>query len=159
MSTGRDDVAARFAEKPHIEFVMVADHAAAVEGRLYINGGGWTDIQRPVVAGQPPPPTAFSIALSVHVPWGETNRPIPLKVVIEDEDGKRPFPEISMPLVVWRPPQLPVGQAQYFHAALQAVVPFPKPGGYRAVVTIDGDRDTRTWAFRIHDVIQHQKAS
>jgi hypothetical protein len=153
------DVAGKFAEKPHIAFVMVADHAEAANGKLYINGGGVTDLQRPVVVGQAPPPTAFSIALSVYIPWGETNRPIPLKVTIEDEDGKKPFPDFTMPLVAGRPPQMPVGQGQYFHSGVQLVVPFPKPGGYRAVVTIDGDRDTRTWAFRIHDVIQQQKAS
>jgi hypothetical protein len=154
-----DDVATQFKEKPYIAFVMVADHAEAFNGKLYINGGGWTDLQRPVISGQAPPPTAFSIALSVYIPWGETNRPIPLKGTVEDEDGKKLF-DFSTPLVAGRPPQMSVGQGQYFHAAVQVVMPFPKPGGYRAVVTIDGDRDTRTWAFRIHDVIQqHQKAS
>jgi hypothetical protein len=150
------DAAAQFKEKPHIAFVMVADHAEALNGKLYINGGGWTDLQRPVILGQAPPPTAFSIALSVYIPWGETNRPIALKVTVEDEDGNKQF-DISTPVVAGRPPQMPVGQGQYFHSAVQMVMPFPQAGGYRAVVTIDGDRDTRTWAFRIHDVIQQQQ--
>ncbi len=32
------DVSAKFAERPHIEFVMLADHAEAINGKLYMNG-------------------------------------------------------------------------------------------------------------------------
>jgi hypothetical protein len=28
---------------------------------------------------------------------------------------------------------------------------FPAPGGYRIFATIDGDVDTATWPFQVHD--------
>jgi len=154
MSTVRDDVAARFAEKPHIEFVMLADHAEAINGKLYMNGGGWTDLNRPVVAGQAPPPNAFSIALSVFVPWGDTNRPIDLKLVVEDDDGNNLI-DITSQIVVGRSPILPPGSGQHTPLAINAVQVFPKAGGYRVVVKLG--EDVRTWPFRITDIPQQQQ--
>jgi len=43
LSTAQDNVATRFAEKPDIEFVMLADHAEAINGKLYMNGGSITE--------------------------------------------------------------------------------------------------------------------
>jgi hypothetical protein len=80
-----------FVERPSIDFVMLANHAEAINGLLYMLGGGWTDHRRMVVAGQPNPPSAFSIALSVYTPWSETNRPMDLTVSVENDDGSEYF--------------------------------------------------------------------
>jgi hypothetical protein len=154
----QEDVVKEFTEQPHISMVMVADHAEATNGKLYANGLGITDIQRPVMQGQPLPPTAFSIVLSVFIPWGDTNRTIPLKVTVEDDDGAKLF-DATTPLVIGRPAQLITGSGQYAHAAMQVVATFQKAGGYRVVVNLDNDRDVKTWSFRIHDLFQQQKAS
>jgi hypothetical protein len=61
-------------------------------------------------------------------------------------------------VVAGRPPQLPPGSGQHTPMAINAVVPFPKAGGYRVVVKLDG-RDVRTWPFRVHDIQQQQLAS
>src|SRR6266566_147982 len=149
MSTAQDDVAARFAEKPHIEFVMLADHAEAINGKLYMNGGGWTDHNRPVVAGQAPPPSAFSIVLSVFVPWGDTNRPIDLSLTVEDDDGNK-LVDMTTKMVVGRSPLLKPGSGQHAPLAINAVQVFPKAGGYRVVVKFADD--VRTWPFTVNDV-------
>ena len=44
---------------------MLADAAQAVEGKLYILGGGWS------VTG--PEPSASAIAAYIQVPWDRTN--------------------------------------------------------------------------------------
>ena len=46
--------------------LMLADSAQAVEGKLYILGGGWSLVG--------PEPTPMAIALKIEVPWDETNR-------------------------------------------------------------------------------------
>ena len=146
-----------FVERPSIDFVMLANHAEALNGLLYMLGGGWTDHRRIVIPGQPPPASAFSIALSISTPWNDTNRPINLKVAVETDDGSELF-KMETTVTAGRSPQLAPGSAQHAPLAINAVVPFPKPGGYRVVVRLDG-RDSRTWPFRVHDINQQQLAS
>jgi hypothetical protein len=153
-----DDVSKQFADTPGIDFVLLADHAESINGKLYMNGGGWTDHNRPVIAGQAPPPSAFSIALSVFVPWGDTNKPIDLKLMVEDDDGNKLI-DMTTQMVVGRSPMLKPGSGQHAALAINAVQVFPKAGGYRVVVKFGGD--TRTWPFRVNDIPnqQQQKAS
>jgi len=60
--------------------LMLADAAQAVNGKLYIMGGGWS------VMG--PEPTPYAIALKVEVPWDETNKRHTLMLRLLDEDGR-----------------------------------------------------------------------
>jgi hypothetical protein len=60
--------------------LMLADHAQAVAGKLYISGGGWS------VTG--PAPTAFAIALDIKVPWREINVDHRLSLELVDADGR-----------------------------------------------------------------------
>ena len=100
-----------------------------------------------VIAGQAPPPSAFSIALSVFVPWGDTNKPIDLKLMVEDDDGNKLI-DMTTQMVVGRSPMLKPGSGQHAALAINAVQVFPKAGGYRVVVKFGGD--TRTWPFRVN---------
>ena len=45
--------------------LLLADHADAVGGKLYINGGGWN------VTG--PQPVPSGVAMLIEVPWDQTN--------------------------------------------------------------------------------------
>ena len=73
---------------------MLADHAQAVGGKLYISGGGWS------VTG--PEPMPFAIALDVKVPWHSIDEDHALRLELVDADG-RPIevetPEGVEPLV------------------------------------------------------------
>src|SRR5947207_13628047 len=60
--------------------MMLADAAQAVNGKLYIMGGGWS------VMG--PEPTPYAIALKVEVPWDETNKRHTLVLRLLDDDGR-----------------------------------------------------------------------
>lgn len=59
--------------------MMLADHAAAVGGKLYISGGGWS------ITG--PMPTPGAIAMDVKVPWDERNDEHQLVLDLLDADA------------------------------------------------------------------------
>lgn len=58
---------------------LLADHAQAVNGKLYINGGGWD-----VIA----PGTPFGIAIKIDVPWTEANKEHTFELKLLNVDGE-----------------------------------------------------------------------
>lgn len=60
--------------------MMLCDHVEVADGKLFINGGGWTWI-----GAQPAP---FGIALLIGVPWGEANRKIRFELRLVRADGE-----------------------------------------------------------------------
>jgi hypothetical protein len=90
--------------------MLLADAAQAVNGKLYILGGGWS------ITGPDPVPSA--IALKIEVPWTDTNRKHRLELKLLDADGQpvrvptqageHPV-EFRGEFEVGRPPGLPEG--------------------------------------------------
>ena len=120
--------------------VLLADFAEAVNGKLYIMGGGWS------LTGPAPMPSA--IAGKIEVPWNETNRKHNLKVELVDEDYHAimvPTPNGSAPVViggdfeVGRPPGLMPGTPIDVPFAFN-IGPLPLEPGKRYVwkVSING---------------------
>jgi len=60
--------------------ILLADAAQAIEGKLYILGGGWSI--------RPPEPTPMAVAIKIEVPWTETNHRHRLRLALFDEDGQ-----------------------------------------------------------------------
>jgi Family of unknown function (DUF6941) len=60
---------------------MLCDYAEAVNGKLYVMGGGWNVA---FAAGQP---MNAALAILVIVPWDRTNQKHELHVELVDEDG------------------------------------------------------------------------
>ena len=60
--------------------MMLCDHAAVAEGKLYVNGGGWTQ------TGPAPAPSA--IAMLIDVPWDQTNEPLSFNLSLHSADGE-----------------------------------------------------------------------
>lgn len=60
--------------------MLLADSAQAVNGKLYILGGGWD------IIGSAPTPTA--VALRIVVPWNESNMKHRWRLQLQDADGK-----------------------------------------------------------------------
>jgi hypothetical protein len=87
--------------------IMLADSAQAVNGKLYILGGGWS------ITG--PDPTPMAIVIKIEVPWTNANTPHELRLALFDEDerpvvvptptGEHAF-EIHSRFEVGRPPGL-----------------------------------------------------
>ena len=68
--------------------MMLADAAQAVNGKLYILGGGWSLIG--------PDPTVSAIALKIEVDWNDANRRHQFHLELLDADGQAvrlPTPE------------------------------------------------------------------
>lgn len=120
---------------------MLADHAAAAEGKLYINGGGWS------VTGPVPAPSA--IAILIQVPWDQTNMHHQLRLELVDADGQPVMvegPEGEQPLFVeagfevGRPPGIRPGTPLDVPLALNlGPMPLPPGGRFTWQLYIDGE--------------------
>jgi len=137
-------------ENAIIEFLILANHIEAINGLLYISGGGWTDLSRGPIPDQGTLITHFGIGVSVLVPWEQTNREHSLSVAIEDGEGAPVIQGPPVPINVGRPANLAPGNDQRVVMALGIDFAFPHQGTYRIVARLD-DRDEKTWTFHIHD--------
>jgi hypothetical protein len=73
-----------FADAPRIDSFFAADHADAINGKLYVMGGGFDTLFVPQV----PVAVRFSLAAILVVPWKDTNRRFPVGGVVETIDGE-----------------------------------------------------------------------
>ncbi|MDP9343859.1 MAG: hypothetical protein M3Q23_17570 [Actinomycetota bacterium] len=62
--------------------MLLADWAAEINGKLYIQGGGWSRI---FLAE----PASVSLAVKILVPWDQANRPHKIEALLLDDDGKQ----------------------------------------------------------------------
>lgn len=126
-----------------IEWLILADAAQVVGGKLYLLGGGWD-----VLTVNTPFPfqQRLTIAAAFRVPWTETNRPHQFQLEIVDEDG-RALLTAGGQVEVGRPPGLPFGTEQRSQLALELVVTFERPGAYAAVARV-GEQSVRS-PFRV----------
>ena len=136
---------------PEIEFLVVANHAEARAGLLYLSGACWTDLWRGLSPGAPPPINHFGIGVAVLIPWPETNRKHHLTLRIENADGKD-LVRVEGDVEVGRPVGIPEGSEQRAVIALNADLQFPSPGVYQVVAGL-GDQ-VRHVSFRVHDEAQ-----
>src|SRR5574341_1248165 len=126
--------------------MMLADSAQAVDGKLYILGGGWS------LTGPDAIPSA--IAVKIEIPWDEANKKHSLKLALFDEDGrpvKVPTPtgeipvELGTDFEVGRPPGLKPGTALDFVFAVNiGPLPLAPDGRYLWRLSID-DRTNEDW--------------
>jgi hypothetical protein len=134
---------------PDVEILTVANHAEAINGLLYLSGGGWTDLWRGnLPPNQPAPINHFGIGLAVRVGWNETNRRHHLIVRLAHEDGEEVF-RAEADVEVGRPPGIPEGSDQRAVLAISADMQFPMPGTYR--LSTELAREERSVSFRVHD--------
>src|SRR5436305_1597048 len=123
-----------------IEFLMLSDAAqAAPDGKLYILGGGWSQIFRNVFPpgfqlppGQLPPPNQFAIAASFLIDWNDANKPFNVRVTVErqQEPPAPPLFEVRAQLTAGRPPQTPRGDPLRAVVAIPVLINFPEQGSY-----------------------------
>jgi hypothetical protein len=116
----------RLVERPEVEFLILADHAEAVNGKLYLMGGGWdrravADFRQLQI---------FAVAVAVLIPWTETNRPLPLTVSLTDLDGAPVAPPLQTQLTAGRPANAKPGQKLRYMLAVNFQTGIPRPGEY-----------------------------
>jgi len=130
-----------------IEYAVLADHAEIVNGKLYLMGGGWDTYN----ATQVPVNVRMAIAIGVRIEWDETNKPVPVRVYVEDDDGLE-IVRAEGALNVGRPPHLPPGSGQLAQMAVTLPANVPQFGGYRVrIVAGEPDRvDELAIPFRVN---------
>ncbi len=130
---------------PEIDFLILADAAEAVNGKLYMLGGGFDrflvqDFNEPVT---------FCVALGVVIPWAATNVLHQVSIVLQTQDGQKLEPEMGVAFNAGRPPQ--AGHGESFRATITARLgtKLPGPGAYVLVADLPGSRTKRTVFYAI----------
>ena len=115
-----------------IEYVVLADGAQAVGGRLYILGGGWSIFYAQAF------PAPINIGLGVNVSYtsDELGVTYAWSVSIADEAGIPIIPEmkgqLQIPWLSSGPPSVPLNRLPF---AMQIGLAVPRPGKYTIAVT------------------------
>ncbi|MGA3056716.1 MAG: hypothetical protein ABSE70_01570 [Candidatus Limnocylindrales bacterium] len=132
--------------QPHaeIEYLILADQVEALNGKLYMMGGGWDS----VFVASVEQPVPVSIACGVLVPWNETDDNHALAIAVQDLDGTAVAPPFSVTFKTGRSPSMENGASTHVPFAVQAQLKFPSHGEYRIVASVDGrDDGARHLAF------------
>ena len=132
-------------DRPGVDFLILADRAEAINGKLYMMGGSWdqigvVDFTKPIT---------FTIALGILIPWNATNVDHKLQVHLLDEDGNKLF-SVDGGFKAGRPPQLPQGAAQHNVLAIAVGAVLGGPGTFTVEATIneDASHTTSFYAFQ-----------
>lgn len=132
-----------------VDYMLLADAAAAAEGKLYIHGAGWDSI---LAASFPFQHPQISVVLLLRVPWADTNEPHRIEIDVLDQDGKSVLPEdgaMKGNLNAGRPVNISPGEDQVFPVVLNiGNLQFEKEGSYVIVFKVDGAESART-RFRV----------
>ncbi len=129
----------QIAQRPDIDFLIIADRAETINGKLYMMGGAWDHIS----LGNPGQPITFSIALGINIPWNATNEPHRLRLLVQDADGGM-LAEMEGEFVAGRPPHLSAGSVQRVLFATSAAMLLPGPGSCAVVAYLNGREARRT---------------
>jgi hypothetical protein len=119
-----------------LDYIMVADAAEVVAGKLYVLGGGWDRLIVPAVPGRPAMP--FYVAFGLSVPWNLTNRAFEFAVEMLDADGGLIDTLVAGQFEVGRPPGLRAGTSQRMPLAGPAGPEFSHEGRYVIRCVVDG---------------------
>ncbi len=122
-----------------IEWLILADAAQVVGNKLYLLGGGWDRLS---VHGSFPVNQPVGLAISVIVPWNNTNEPHRFEIEVATEDS-RSVGKAEGSFEVGRPVGIRPGQEQRIQVAASAMLRLDAPGGYVIVARIDGEERRR----------------
>jgi hypothetical protein len=121
-------------DQPSIVFAMLADHAEALNNKVYVHGGGWDRLG----IGTVPATWPISFAIGILVPWNATNQENVAAVDILDADGNPTDFHTEVRFNVGRSPLLSQGETQRVMLAIpQVPVTFPKYGSYVLAVSLN----------------------
>lgn len=126
-----------------VEFLILADRAEVLNGKLYIMGGAWDHIFATSLEGAIP----LHIACGVLIPYLETDDQHTLEVTFEDTDGTAVVPSFSLAFKTGRPPTLEKGAKMRLPLAFETQIKFPKFDAYTISATVDGRPDESAPCF------------
>lgn len=132
-------------ETVSIEFLMLADRAEVLNGKLYLMGGGYdrrtiNNIESPV---------NLTMVVGVLVPWNLTNQPHTIKLLMQTEDGTTVGQEVQGQLTVGRNAQAISGQLFRVMTVVNFTTTLPSFGAYRITATLDTGETKATTFYAI----------
>jgi hypothetical protein len=133
------------------EWLILADAAQVVAGKLYVIGGGWDTL---AVTQQFPVTRQIALAAAFTISWNETNQKHSVELEIATDDGSS-VAKIEGQLEAGRPPGIPLGTSQRAQLAATLGLEFKTPGVYSIVSRISGQEDARTH-FNVVDATPRQ---
>ena len=116
-----------------IEWLILADAAQVVDGKLYLLGGGW---DRLTINTGFPVQNTIAVAMSFTVPWLETNQQHHIQLEITDQDHTKVLATLEAGLEVGRPPGIEHGTEQRSQLAAAFPLTIERPGVYEINVQI-----------------------
>jgi hypothetical protein len=123
-----------------VEWLILADAAQVVGAKLYLLGGGW---DRLTVNKEFPVNQRCALALSIIVPWNETNRKHSFEVEIISEDNvteeTKSLVKAGGQFEVGRPPGIRQGQEQRFQIAIDMTLRIEEAGTKTVIARIEGE--------------------
>lgn len=126
-------------DQPTIDFLIIADRAEAVNGKLYMMGGGWDRLWVVDFAQ----PQSISIATAILVPWNATNQMHSLAIRIETQDANE-LAALGLNFNTGRPPILGAAESQRIVLAFQLAIVLPAPGTYVIKAFINDQESKKT---------------
>jgi hypothetical protein len=124
-----------------IEFLILADAAQVVGGKLFMLGGAW-NLHR---SGNYPSQFQFSVALSILVPWNEAGIRHPFTLTIADDAVLPVMPKIQGQFEVGKSGQIPEGTAQRALVSVNITMAVPRPGKYIVYATAGSSKVDTTF--------------
>lgn len=119
-------------EGTSIDFLLTADFAEVVQGKVYLMGAGWDKFAPPSF----PAVMRIGLAAGIRVPYLESNVPHHLSVTLRSGDGEDLF-KIEGDLETGRPPGSR-GESVLVPLAVNAQVNVPAPQLMELVAEVDG---------------------
>jgi hypothetical protein len=132
---------ATLARKPEIDYLLVADRAEVVNGKLYLMGGSWDRIQPPSF----PHRMMLGIALGVRIPFAHTDDQH--KVAIELQHEGQRLLGFEAKLTTGRPPGM-AGMDMLVPMAFNIPVAVPAEGQLVLRAAVD-DRAPRRHEIKV----------
>jgi hypothetical protein len=116
-----------------IDYLLLADHAVVVQGKLYLAGGGWDRVAAPTLPHQ----MMVGIAAGIRVPYTETDSPHTVQIRLESSSNGEALLEIQGELDVGRPPGSR-GLDLLIPMAFNLPVKFEEAGDLVLIASVDG---------------------
>lgn len=129
------------------EFLLLAESAEVVNGKLYMLGGG-ADRH---LAQSFPVQLRADVAVGILVGWNETNRLHGMKLAIVDED-ENPVMQLEGQFETGRPPGAKAGQDMRTMIAIRGPFPIQKAGAYKISLELNGKRQEPPFRFWVEEV-------
>ena len=132
-------------ERVEIDFLLLADRAEVLNGKLYMMGGAWDRRQVSNIES----PVSLTIVIGVLVPWNLTNEQHRLNIRVEDEDGAVLQPDVEVTVNVGRPANATQGQSFRTTAVINNRWQLPRYGTYRVAASVAGHSEKRVAFYAV----------